>query len=128
MFKKYDGKSKKFYGEKLHDDIEKRVKILREHKDLLYELDKAIKLKENQLEQLKFDLEKQDLYIRKQYIQPQKKYFGKTIIVLLIVIVTLFLAILTPSIKKRIEYNPYVTVSENRIISKRPSYTIRDSR
>ena len=39
----------------------------------------------------------------------QKKYIKTVKSFLLIILTTVFLAILTPSIKKRIEYNPYVT-------------------
>lgn len=108
LFDKFEENSEKI-AKKINEKTEIKKENLKLQCDLLYEIDKVIKLKEKQLEQLKLKLEKQDLYLRKQYIQPQKKWFTRVIIILLIILTTVFLAILTPSIKKRIEYNPYVT-------------------
>lgn len=112
LFESYDKNTEK-NEQKIKDSLQHKRKILSSQYELLIRVEKLIEDKKHNLEQLNLDLEKQDLYIRKQYIVPKRNIFSKVVIVLLIVLISLFLAFLTPSIRKRIEYNPYITAEKS---------------
>ena len=107
LFHKFENNKKN--AEQLNEILEENRDNLKFQCEILYDIERIIKLKRKELEQCEIEFEKQELYLRKQYIQPKKNIFYKVVLVIIIVLLSLFISFLTPSIKKRIEYNPYVT-------------------
>lgn len=80
LFESYDKNTEK-NEQKIKDSLQHKRKILSSQYELLIRVEKLIEDKKHNLEQLNLDLEKQDLYIRKQYIVPKRNIFSKVVIV-----------------------------------------------
>lgn len=91
-----------------------KYKELKKQSSILDEIDKLLNIKKidierqkSELQKVQLELEKEDFYNRKQVFQKQNHTFAKVMSVILILLLSVFIGFITPSIKKRIEYNPY---------------------
>lgn len=67
----------------------------------------TIKQTELTIREEELNLKEEDFYNRKQIAKRDRNYFGRIVFVLIYIIIIVFSFFLLPSIKKRIEYNPY---------------------
>jgi len=97
------------------DTLESIISKLQEYNVLQNEIEKinsmkaaSLEQKTKELQETDIKIQEEDLYIRKQKLKSNNQTFRKFFILLIFVAITIFMFCLLPSIKKRIEYNPYV--------------------
>lgn len=108
LLKKLKISSIKNYFEKTNKNLEEIDTIYNEIGLLFSSKSKTIKQTELSIREEELKLKEEDFYNRKQLTKKNKNIFGKIMITIIILFCIIFSLLLLPSIKKRIEYNPYI--------------------
>lgn len=109
LLSKLEISSIKNYFEKTNKNLEEIDSFYNEIDLLFSAKNSTIKQTELSIREEELKLKEEDFYNRKQITKNNKNIFAKIMITIIIVFCIVFSSILLPSIKKRIEYNPYIT-------------------
>lgn len=97
------------YFEVTNKNLDEIDTVYNEIEILLSAKKKTIKQSELSIREEELKLKEEDFYNRKQITKNNKNIFAKIMITAIILFCIVFSLLLLPSIKKRIEYNPYIT-------------------
>ncbi len=103
----------------LQNFFEERIKTVEELDEINNEINQLLQIKANTIKQTELTireeelkLKEQDFYNRKRLTKSNQHIFAKIVVSVIVGFVIIFFSVLIPSIKKRIEYNPYAIEME----------------